>query len=327
MTAQGGVDAVVAANGTLAYVSGGAGATRRLVWVNRQGQETPISAPPRTYVYPHLAPDNSGVMLYVQDQEADIWLWSLARTTLTRVTFDPNVDAYPVWTPDGRRLIFSSERSGVRNLFWQAADGSGAVERLTESLNIQNALSVSPDGTRLIFLEGSSKTGDDIMQVLLDGTRRTTPLIQTAFSERNAVVSPDGRWIAYEANNSGQFEIYARAFPDVNGGQWQVSTGGGTRPLWSRNGRELFYVAPSGAVMGVGVERTQSWAATPPTMVVKEGYVTSLGGNPGRTYDISADGQRFLMIKSDASDPATPAPNLIVVQNWTEELKRLVPTP
>jgi serine/threonine-protein kinase len=327
MTAQGGVDAVVAANGTLAYVSGGAaGVTRRLVWVNRQGQETPIPAPPRTYVYPRLAPDNSSVMLYMQDQDSDIWLWSLARTTLTRVTFDPSIEAYPVWTPDGRGVIFSSERSGTRNLFWQAADGTGAVERLTESLNQQNALSVCPDGACLIFLEAASKTGDDIMQLRLDSTRRVTPLIQTPFSERNAVISPDGRWIAYEANSSGQSEVYVRPYPDVNGGQWLVSTGGGTRPLWSPNSQELFYVAPSGAIWGVGVERTQSWAATAPTTVLKAGYVTSLGGNPGRTYDISADGQRFLMIKSgDASDPTTPPANLIVVQNWTEELKRLVP--
>ena len=103
------------------------------------------------------------------------------------------------------------------------------------------------------------------MQVELNGTRRVTPLVQSPFAERNGIVSPDGRWLAYEANDSGQFEIYVRPFPDVNSGRWQVSTGGGTRPLWAPNGQELFYVSPAGALMRVGVERGPSWAATTPT--------------------------------------------------------------
>jgi serine/threonine-protein kinase len=133
-TTNGGVDAVVAGDGTLAYVSGGVGGTQRtLAWMDRQGRETPIPAPARAYVYPQLSPDGTRVAVNALDQESDIWVWDLGRTTFTRVTFDPSLDAYPVWTPDGHRLIFSSERAGGRNLFWQAADGTGAVERLTES--------------------------------------------------------------------------------------------------------------------------------------------------------------------------------------------------
>ena len=327
-TPAGGVNAVVAGDGTLAYVSGGTAATQRtLMWVDRQGQETAIAAPPRTYVYPRVAPDGTRIAIYSGDQESDIWLWDLARTTLTRVTFAPGLDLFPVWTPDGRRLIFSSERAGARNLFWQAADGTGAVERLTESPNQQNAVAASPDGTRLIFTETAPNTGDDVMQVQLDGTHRVTPLVQTPFSERNGIVSPDGRWLAYEANDSGQNEIYVRPFPAVNSGHWQMSTGGGTRPLWAPNGQELFYLAPSGVLMRVGVERSQTWAATVPTSLIKEGYVSVPGGNTGRTYDISPDGQRFLMIKAGGGSDQTAAPaSLIVVQNWFEELKRLVPT-
>ena len=165
------------------------------------------------------------------------------------------------------------------------------------------------------------------MQVELDGTHRVTPLVQSPFAERNGIVSPDGRWLAYEANDSGRFEIYVRPFPDVNSGHWQVSTAGGTRPLWARNGQELFYVSPTGALMRVGVERGPSWAATTPTMLVKEGYFTIPGGNPGRTYDISPDGQRFLMIKEGGGTDQTAAPpQIIVVQHFDEELKRLVPT-
>ncbi len=329
-TANGGVDAVVASNGTLAYISGGGVPLlqRTLVWVGRQGQETPIPAPPRAYTYPRIAPDGTRVVVWADDQESDLWLWDLARLTLTRMTFAPALDLHPAWTPDGRRLIFSSEREGARNIFWQAADGTGAVERLTKGGALQNAVAVSPDGTRLIFTEATPKTGDDVMQVELTGTHRVTPLVQSPFAERNGIISPDGRWLAYEANDSGQLEIYVRPYPDVNTGHWQVSTGGGTRPLWSPNGQELFFVSPpAGALMRVGVERAASWSATTPTMIMKEGYVTTPAGNPGRNYDISPDGQRFLMIKQGAVPGQAAAPtSIIVVQNWGEELKRLVPT-
>jgi serine/threonine-protein kinase len=324
------VDAVVAGDGTLAYVSGPGGvggAQRTLVWVGRQGQETAIAAPPRAYTYPRIAPDGASVALWSGDQENDIWRWDVARSTLTRLTFEGAIDTHPAWTPDGRRLVFSSERAGARNLFWQAADGTGAVERLTESPNQQNAVAVSPDGTRLIFTETAPKTGADVMQVELDGTHRVTPLVQTPFNEQNGIISPDGRWLAYEANDSGRFEVSVRPFPDVNGGHWQVSTGGGTRPLWARNGQELFYASPSGALMRVGVERGPSWAATTPTLLIKEGYATVSGSFSGRTYDISPDGQRFLLIKEGGGSEQTAAPvTLIVVQHFDEELKRRVPT-
>ena len=179
-------------------------------------------------------------------------MWDLGRTTLTRVTFDPGVDDFPLWTPDGR---------------W------------------------------LIFIGGTPTTGADVMQMALDGTRRVTPLVQSPFAERNLRVSPDGRWLAYEANDSGRFEIYVRPFPEVNSGHWQVSTAGGTRPLWARSGQELFYASPTGALMRVRVERASSWAATVPALLVKEGYFTIPAANGGPTYDISPDGQRFLMIK------------------------------
>jgi Tol biopolymer transport system component len=327
-TNSGGVDAVVAGDGTLAYVSGSGvtGGQRTLVWVDRQGRETPIPAPPRPYLYPRLSPDGTRIAAHATDQEFDIWVWDLGRMTLTRVTSDPGIDLYPVWTPDGHRLIFSSERAGTRNLYWETADGTGAVERLTDSPNQQNAAAVAPDGRRLIFTETAPKTGEDVMQVELDGTRRATPLVQSRFTERNGIVSPDGRWLAYEANDSGPLEIHVRPFPDVNSGHWQVSTNGGTRPLWARSGQELFYASPTGALMRVSVEHASSWAATAPTMLIKEGYFTNPGGFLGRMYDVSPDGQRFLMIKAPGTDVGAAMPALMVVQHWDEELKRLVPT-
>jgi serine/threonine-protein kinase len=274
-----------------------------------------------------VSPDGTRIAVYAQDQKQGIWLWDLARTTLTPATFGPGVDIFPAWMPDGRRLVFTSDRAGTRNLFWQAADGTGAVERLTESPNFQAPTAVSSDGRRLIFNETASKTGDDVMQMMLDGTRRVTPLVQSTFAERNGVVSPDGRWLAYEANDSGRFEIHVRPFPDVNSGHWLVSTTGGTRPVWTRSGQELFYVSPTGALMRVGVERGPSWAATTPTLLVKEGYLMKSIFSQGRTYDIAPDGQRFLMIKEEGGPDSAAAPaSLMVVQHGDEELNRLVPT-
>ncbi len=325
-TIQGGVDAVVAGDGTLAYVVGSVeGTSRTLVWVDRQGRETPIPAPPRPYLLPALSPDGTRVAVFANDQQHDLWLWDLRRTTLTPLTSTPGVDVVQVWTPDSRRLIFTSERAGVRNLFWQAADGAGAVERLTESPDTQYPTGVSPDGRRLIFNDQSPTTANDVMAMELDATRRVTPLVQSPFNEQNGTVSPDGRWLAYEANDSGRFEIYVRPFPEVNSGRWQVSNTGGTRPIWARRGQELVYVSPTGALMGVGVARGPSWAATTPTLVVKEGYFTNLSWW-GRSYDISPDGQRFLMIKEGGADGTAAPASIIVVQHWVEELKRLVPT-
>jgi serine/threonine protein kinase/Tol biopolymer transport system component len=328
-TQYGAVDAAVAADGTLVYMPVGAAADeRRLVWVDRQGREEPIASPPRAYVYPRLAPDGTRLALLIGAGDDDVWLWDLVRAALTRVTFEPGQDTFPVWTPDSRRLLFSSERAGARSLFGQAADGTGGTERLTESRNMQNLTAISPDGARLVFTENVPGTGEDVMTVPLSGERRATPLVQTPFVERNGEVSPDGRWLAYQANDSGQFEIYVRPFPDVTTGHWQVSTGGGTRPLWARNGQELFYLAPTGALMRVGVERGNSWAGTPPVKLLEGRYFAGAGGRAvGRTYDVSPDGRRFLMIKPGSGIDSAAAPaSLVVVQNWVEELKRLVPT-
>ena len=320
----------ISSDGTLVYVPGGVQpAARTLVWVDRQGHEEPLKAPQRAYVYPRLSPDGTRVALDVRDQDEDIWIWDLARETLTRFTFEPGEDQSPVWTPDGRRLLFNSTRAGpADNLFWQASDGTGAVERLTESPNKHYAYSVSPDGTRLVFSEETAPTWPDALMVLtLDerwrGLRSTgsgrsgrgsaSPLrqaegvvkpsnhdirllVQTRFNELNGVISPDGQWLAYQSNETGQFETYVRPFPDANSGRWQISTSGGTRPLWARSGKELFYLGPSGAVMSVGVEGGSTFRAGSPTPLFEGPYFMN-AQQKGRTYDVSPDGQRFLMIK------------------------------
>jgi eukaryotic-like serine/threonine-protein kinase len=321
----------VAGNGSLVYLPIGANpqaARRTLVWVDRQGRETPLAVSPRGYVYPRVSPDGTRVALDVRDPAADIWIWDLGRETLTRLTFDPGADRSPAWFPDGRRIAFSSQRDGsAGNLFSQSADGTGTAERLAEAARDVFPTSVSPDGSQILInvatggATGAQAENDDIAVVSREG--REMPLLATMFGERNAEVSPDGRWMAYESDESGREEVYVRPFPDVQGGRWQVSTGGGRQPVWARSGRELFYLVPPGRIMSVLIQPGASFVAGNPQLVVNGPYIAP---NAGRTYDVSQKGDRFLMIKDAASSDKTSAPpSIIVVQGWFEELKRRVP--
>ena len=163
------------------------------------------------------------------------------------------------------------------------------------------------------------------MMLTLEKDRRVQPLVQSPFVDRNGVISPDGRWLAYESNDSGRFQVFVRPFPDVNEGKTQVSTVGGTEPRWARNSQELFYLAPDGALMSVPVERGPTWRAGVPIKLIDLPYTRRSDISNSQTYDVSPDGKRFLMIKEGSGPDQTP-PTIEVVQNWTEELKRLVPT-
>jgi serine/threonine-protein kinase len=312
----------VSRNGTLVYMPRGLSQVRTLVWVDRQGREQPIPLPARGYQLARLSPDGTRAALEI---DGDIWTWDVGRDTITRLTFDPAPDQFPIWTPDGRRIVFGSDRTnnGQANLFAQAADGSGTVERLTESPNQQFPMSITRDGARLVFRE-SAPSLDLLVLPLNDPSRRAQPLVHTTFAEQNGEVSPDGRWLAYESNESGRFEIYVRPFPNVEGGRWQISTDGGIQAEWSRKGDELFYLAAGGAVMAVPVNAGSGWNAGNPAKLFDDRYFHGggVGGGFGRTYDVSPDGKRFLMIKQAGDSTDTAA--FIVVQNWFEELTRLV---
>ena len=325
----------IARDGTLIYVPADVSPTRTLVWVDRQGHEQPVKGvPARAYTYPRLSPDGAHLALGIRDQENDIWVWDFARESLRRLTFDPGRDESPVWMPGGRRIVFgflaAANASGNRlpALSWLASDGTGTAERLgTEESRFRAMLpsSVSPDGTRIVAWSASETAAVDVMMLTLSD-RRLQPLIQTPSVERNGEISPDGRWLAYESNASGRFQIYVRPFPDVDGGLWQVSSDGGTQPLWARNGEELFYVTPDRTLSSVRVEHEPTWPSGTLGIRLDRQYFLGSEARSGRMYDVSADG-RFLMIKDAAADQtATPA-TIVVVQNWHEELKRLVPTP
>jgi serine/threonine-protein kinase len=323
----------VSQDGTLAYVpssgiGGLYGTPRSLVWIDRNGREEQVPLPPRTYTYPRLSPDGTRVALDIRDQDQDIWIGDLNRRTLTRLTVDKATDFYPVWTTDGRRILFSSSRNVASYLYWQSADGTGTAERLTTSTTTAHyPFSTAPDGKTVVFQEVTPSTGIDL-SILELPSGKTAPLLHSAFGETNGEISPDGKWLAYQSNESGQEEIYIRPFPDVDRGRWQISTGGGTRPLWARTGRELFYLDGNNLLTAVSVQTGATFSASTPVRLFSTRYFSGFGGAgqsvAGRTYDISPDGKRFLMIKDNLPADQLQT-SIVVVLNWDQELKHLVP--
>ena len=320
----------ISASGTLAYVSGDgeSGNVRTLTWVDRRGREERISAPPRAYVAPRISPDGMRVALDLRDQENDIWIWDLVRQSLSRLTFDASEDQYPVWTPDGRALLFASSRTGVFNVFRQLANGTGSAEQLTNASlatagRALNPWSITRDGLRLIAGEMRPGSGQDISLLRLDGDRRLDSLIVARDMQSNAELSPDGRWIAYQSGESGDNQVYVQPFPDVQAGRWQISTDGGSRPVWARNGKELFFLGRDQRLYAVAIETSGGFNAGNPTVAVNTPYFT---GPTTRTFDVSPDGQRFLMIKAETGQTSL-APTIVVVVNWATELRQRMARP
>jgi len=311
----------ISATGSLVYVPGDVqSAQRRLVWVTRNGAEQALTAPARAYRGPRLSSDGRRLAVAIEEQETQIWLYDLARETLTRLTLVGNTSFTPVWTPDGKRIAFQSNMEGpTTNLYWQRADGSGGLERLTTSEYSQAPISFSPDGRLLAFLEINPTTGWDIWVMQL-ADHKAQAFLQTPFNESVPRFSPDGHWLAYISNESGRYEIYVQPYPGP-GGKWQISTEGGTEPTWNSNGRELFY-RRGDKMMAVDITTQRGFTAGKPRVLFEGRYEPSPGTAPN--YDVSPDGQRFLMLKP--SEPAQAATQINVVLNWFEELKRRVPT-
>ena len=328
----------VSRRGDLIYVPGGGGlgppATRTLAWVNRQGQETSIAAPPRPYAVARLSPDGTRVALDVRDQTLDIAIWDLSRQTLSPLNRHPAQDLSPIWTPDSKRVIWTSTRGGGQpNLYWQAADGTGDAERLTVSTTNQFATATTPDGGTVLGFgaSGSTTNAIDLFTVALkDPAHAAQPLIAAAGMDFGGEVSPDGKWLAYHSNISGEFQVYVRPFPNVQDGLVQISTAGGSRAAWSRNGRELFYLDRDGFLTSVTVPAAPgaTFVPGPPVKILNRKYHlgASLLGLDLRGYDVSPDGQRFLMIKEpETPPPVTQSANMVLVLNWIEEVKDSLP--
>jgi eukaryotic-like serine/threonine-protein kinase len=343
MGATGQADYALSQTGTLVYVPGSAAdqtfPARTLVWVDRQGKEEPLNAPPQSYAVARLSPDGTRVALDVRDKSHDIWIWNIGGHQLTPLNVTPGQDLSPVWTPDGHRVIWTSTRDGGNpNLYWQSADGTGAPERLTTNYQTQFPTSISPDGTRVaLFGTNYEGTGAANISVLnmndASGRRPVEGLLSGSLKYLlgNGEISPDGRWIAYQSNESGQFQVYVRPFPKVDEGRSPISPAGGTRPMWARDGHELFYLDGNNHLTSVPVQASgATFTAGAPTQVLKTRYYagSTTRGYDLRAFDISPDGKRFLMIKDDEiteQKSAAAPPSMTVVLNWFTELNARVP--
>jgi serine/threonine protein kinase/Tol biopolymer transport system component len=319
---SGGAEYDVADSGLLAYVPGSTRPPERtLVWVDRQGIGKEIPAPLNTYVAPRISPD--GKLLAVQIFNAgaeDLWIYDFGRITMMRLTFSGGGgNAAPVWTPDGRRVLY---RSRVPTLTFRSklADGSGAEETLFgKELEDPGAtpFSVTPDGKTLLFGRRTTTGSVGIYAISLDGSGEMQPFLQSTFTQTAARFSPDGRWVVYHSNESGRDEIYVQPYPGP-GGKWMLSTEGGTYPLWANSGHEIFY-RNEDKMMVVPVETRSAFKAGTPLMLFRTSNYLMQGN-----YDVAPDGQHFLMLKEKEA-PAS-SKELSIVTNWTEELKRLVPS-
>lgn len=332
MSGTGSADYALAADGTLVYVPGSpqaSGPPRTLVWVDRNGREEPLNVPVRSYAEPRISPDGTRIAVDCADQQNDIWIIDTRRSSFDRMTSEASVEQSPIWTKDGTSVIFTSDRgpvSGYFNVWSQRFDGVDVPRRLTTNSKVQQfPVALLPDGTELLVRETSPDGGRSLMMVALDGTGREAPVIQRgSLRTQNGEVSPDGRWLAFDSDSSGRSEIYVRPYPNVDARQWPVSTAGGTRPHWVRAGKELFFVGLDGSLMRVDVDAAGGWNASAPSRVLPGSYYFGdvNARFDGRHYDVSADGQRFLMIKPVGE---VSSPPMLVVQQFADVLRQRVP--
>ena len=290
----------------------------QLVWFDRAGRQLATVGPPGTFAAIRLSPDEKRIALQRVDDEKgthDIWLIELTRGTPTRLTFDPANDVYPTWSPDGSRIVFSSNREGTANLYQKLSSGAGNDELLLKSDHAKLPTDWSPDGRYIVYQDFSEKDFDLWVLPLFE-ERKPELFLQTDYADLYGRFSPDGRWITYVSNESGKREVYVRSFPAA-GGKWQISNGGGAQPHWRRDGKELFYLSPDKKLMAVEVNGSSGTFEAGIPKALFDLRINSTNGFSD--YDVTADGQRFLvntLVEQNARSPVT------VVLNWTADLKR-----
>lgn len=294
-----------------------------LVWVDRQGNTEPITDLRRSFLGPRLSPSGNQIALGIRGEDTQVWVYEMERGTMTPLTSESQ-NYWPTWSPDGKRVAFPSMRSGgTPNLFWKYADGSGSAERLTTSEYAQQPYSWSSDGKLLFFHQTRDpETGWDIFVLPMGDDSKPgspEPFLKTPSNELQPALSPDARWLAYVSDVSGRFEVYVTSFPGP-GGKWPISIDGGMQPAWAPSGRELFYRLED-RMMVVDIVTQPELRPGKPRVLFEGSYEWEQAF--GRNYDVTPDGQRFVMIER----PGEAAPQQInVILNWFEELERLVPT-
>jgi Tol biopolymer transport system component/predicted Ser/Thr protein kinase len=304
-------------NGVLAYQTGRGAPGSQLLWFDRAGQQIAVLGDSRAYTDLELSPDQKRASVSSSSQAGiDIWLYDVARGLPTRFTFGPGAAGASIWSPDGSRIVFNAFRKGHFDLYQKSSSGAGMEEVLLQDNLNKTPESWSPDGQFILYVTAGATTGNDLFVLPLSGDRKPFPFLQTQFNEFAGQFSPDGRWVAYASNESGRYEVYVAPFPGP-GGKWQISTAGGSFPRWRRDGAEIFYQALDNTLMAAAVNgKTSSFQVG----AVKPLFQTHLVG-PRHEYDVSADGQKFLINSSPQQNGAGQAP-ITVVLNWTAGLKK-----
>jgi Tol biopolymer transport system component len=310
--------------GTLIYRSGGAGGGLLTVqWLDATGKTEPLLTKPDTYQHPSLSPDGSKLAI----NTSDIWVYDPQRDTMTRLTFGPSASRYPIWSPDGRYIVYEAVGVGMS---WTRSDGSGKPQSLTQSKDQQTPWSFTSDGKRLAFLETGPQNEYDIWTISLEsdgaGLRagKPEPYLQTPFDQRHPSFSPDGRWMAYDSNESGAYQVYVRAYPD-KGGKWQISNSGGMYPMWSRNGRELFFRTEDNQIMVANYTvKADTFVADKPR-VWSEKKIANIGILAN--YDLAPDGKRIVALMPVETAEGQKAQNhVIFLENFFDEVRRRTAT-
>jgi serine/threonine-protein kinase len=323
-TRTGAAQVAVSANGTLVYVPGSAGALRTILSVDRQGRATPLPGlRPDIFRQLRVSPDGRRL---AYSASGDIFVFELSRGTSTRLTTEPTTDLNPIWTRDGQRIVYTSLRAGYPEIFWRAADGTGTEERiLTRGKDLTGLFGTgwSADGTQLLFTEAPPDLLSSIGQVAIDRPADVRVLLKNGFTTSKATISPNGRWMAYESNASGRFEIYVERYPEL-GSRRQVSINGGRDARWSADGRELYFATEDGRqILAVSMQYgASSLEPGAPRVLFEVGMTPIVAGD--QSYDVSPDG-RFFVIRNEGNQEEGSAPTLVLVQNWFDELRRLVP--
>ena len=312
-------------NGTLVYQSGAGIAIRELVWRDRSGKLLGTITKPDLIYSPALSPDERRLAYSLGNQSSstgDIWLQDLARGAPSRFTFGPDIRENPVWSPDGASVAFTfrTASGGVNDVYQKPSSGAGKEQLLLHGGTNAYASDWSRDGKLIVFSQTGDNTKDDLWLLPLDGDRKPRLYLQTSFYENQGQFSPDGRWMAYSSDESGQFQVYVQPIPP-NGAKWQISSAGGSQPRWRPDGKELFYAAPDRKLMAVPVKIDSSFAAGVPVALFEGIDLLDLAVDRALTYRPAADGQRFLVSAAAGGDAAAATP-LTVVTNWTAGLKK-----
>jgi len=326
---MGAVQLATSITGSAVYIPGRVTEnSRTLVWVDRHGGVAPVNVPARNYEYPRLSPDGERLALTISGDGGtalrDVWVYEFSRGVLSRLTFEKEEAESVAWTPDGKHITYAVSRGPTREIRWKSPDGSGTDELLAVNDRHLHLGTWSPNGDALVLQAVSlARNGVDAGSLwLLQMTPKPVlrPFLRTQAEIRSPAVSPDGRWMAYSANDTNRFEIYVQAFPGP-GAKYQISTNGGAEPRWARNGRELFYRDGDKMTAVALNSRGEGLQAGPPTELFK-GRFASGGPNTEAYYDVSLDAQRFLMIKNSEAQNANA---LVMIQDWANELKARVP--